>query len=151
MLCLLLIPDGTFARERKSSDDFKPGLVGAVCAGYVYSQSGGMLNCADVQLGWQFNPYLVVGGSVGNTFTEPFEACGFVSVTADARGILPVGRRVSLFGEAALGVGIGYGEDSLVLFHCGPGVRWRSVSFGIFYRQFSDFDNGLLFRVGWHF
>ena len=121
MLCLLLIPDGTFARERKSSDDFKPGLVGAVCAGYVYSQ------------------------------TEPFEACGFVSVTADARGILPVGRRVSLFGEAALGVGIGYGEDSLVLFHCGPGVRWRSVSFGIFYRQFSDFDNGLLFRVGWHF
>lgn len=137
-------------------DNFTPHVAGGLTAGYMLGLgdfSSDAINFMDLNMGWQFNPYFWLGGSIGNSFSyDQFDpATGFVGITANARGFLPLSKKVSLFGEFGIGVGIGYGWcDTDYLLRVGPGVKIGSFTVAPLYNRFGK-SGSMLFQVGWHY
>lgn len=136
--------------------DFEPGVEGSITVGYhlgIGDYGSDAINCVDLNIGWRFSPYFWLGGTVGNTFCYDYfdPMTGFVTLLADVRGILPLGKKSALYGEFGFGGAFGYGDnDSNFQLRIGPGFKIRSISIAALYDKVGE-EDAMLFQVGFCF
>lgn len=136
--------------------DFEPGVEGSITVGYhlgIGDYGSDAINCVDLNIGWRFSPYFWLGGTVGNMFCYDYfdPMTGFVTLLADVRGILPLGKKSALYGEFGFGGAFGYGDnDSNFQLRIGPGFKIRSVSVAALYDKVGE-EDAMLFQVGFCF
>lgn len=149
-------PDYATSSLSQRFSDFEPGLEGSITAGYLLGlgdYAPDAVNCLDLNIGWRFNPYFWLGGTAGNTFYYDYSdpMTGFVSILADVRGILPLGKKCAFYGEFCFGGAFGYGRcDSDYQLRVGPGVKIYKVSVAALYNRVGE-EDAMLFQVGFSF
>lgn len=142
-------------RRPRRFQNFTPHISGSMTMGYMLGlgeYSLDAINFLDLNIGWQFNPYFWVGGSIGHTFFYdiPEELPGFVGIMASTRGSIPVSDKFSFFGEFGIGVGIGYGIcETNYLLRVGPGIKIGNFTVAPLYTKFGEGDGAMLFQVGY--
>ncbi len=149
--------------RKKRSGDFDPHVEGGVYAGYALGLGDFALDaieCLELRVGYRFNPYLALGGSVSNLmfydYPELYEdmpdSNGMIPILADVRGYLPLGKKVSLFADFGLGVNIGYGVcDTDFTYRVGPGINIGKVSIGAIYLHYGENSGAMSFKLGFLF
>lgn len=114
----------------------------------------------ELRIGYRFNPYLFLGGSVSQLMFYDFpklyrdmpDTNGFIPILADFRGYVPLGEKVSLYGDFGLGVNVGYGVcDTDFTYQVGPGIEIGKFSISAIYRDYGENAGGMSFKVGWLF
>ncbi len=151
-----------YQQKSKSSSDFEPGVHGGMSAGYMLGlgdYAPDAINM-EMQIYYQFNPYFGLGGTGGNSFFYDMDVKdedgysvipGFVNFTADAIGILPISKKVSLSCNVGFGVGIGYNSIKTdYLLRVGPSLKMGPVALSALYNKFGEYE-AMLFQIGYRF
>ncbi len=152
----LLLTIGSVSAETPNS--FQPGMKVCMSAGYILGlddYAPDAISLMNVKIHYQFNPYFSLGGTAGGSmFYDMFKddnTPGFINITTDAQGILPVSKKVSLFGEVGFGVGIGISNiDTNYLLRVGPGIIMGPVALSALYNKFGEYE-AMLFQIGYRF
>lgn len=149
--------------KEKRWGDFEPHVEGGVYLGYALGLGDFALDAIEVpelRIGYRFNPYFSLGGSASNLmfydYPELYEGMpdtnGLIPILADARGYLPLGKKVSLFANFGLGVNVGYGVcDTDFTYQVGPGIDIGKISIGIIYRHYGENAGAMSFKLGFLF
>ncbi len=154
----------SFAKPKENRwGDFEPHVEGGIYFGYALGLGVFALDaieCMELRIGYRFNPYFFLGGSASNLMFYDYpklyedmpDTNGFVPILADARAYLPLGEKVSLFGDFGLGVNVGYGVCSTdFTYQVGPGIEIGSFSISAIYRHYGENAGAMSFKVGWTF
>ncbi len=139
----------------KQQGDFKPHVESSVHVGYALGLGDYMPDAVAVEyrIGYRFNPYFSLGGSVGTLlFYDTPDTSGLIPILADARGYLPLGKKVSLYADFGLGANVGYGScNTDFTFQVGPGVQFGKCSISTIYHRYGEGSGGMAFNIGFHF
>lgn len=143
--------------------DFKPHVEGGIFAGYTLGIGDfaiDAIECLELRIGYRFNPYFFLGGSVSHLmfldFPELYEdmpdSNGLIPILADFRGYVPLSEKVSLYADFGLGVNVGYGAcDTDFTFMVGPGFKIGRFAISAVYRYFGEDAGAMSFRIGYTF
>ncbi len=149
------------AKQSSNDYDYDLGFSVNTYLGYMLGLGDYASDAVDVGLKfkYRFNPYFAAGATAGTSMyyelydlTDEITATGTVNFTADIQGVLPIDKKVALFGELGFGVGIGYGWcNTDYLLQVGPGIRIGQITLSAIYQKFGEGDGGISFRLGFGF
>lgn len=136
--------------------DFEPHVEGGVFFGYTMGVGDFDLDAieiSDLRIGYRFNPYFFMGGSVGALlFYDLPDTNGYIPILADFRGYAPLGEKASLYADFGLGVNVGYGIcQTDFTFLVGPGIKIGRFAISAVYRYFGENAGAMSFRIGYTF
>lgn len=142
--------------KEKRQGDFKPRWENSVHVGYVLGIGDYMPDAVvapEYRIGYRFNPYFSLGGSVGNLlFYDTPDTSGLIPILVDARGYLPLGKKISLYTDFGLGANVGYGSFGTdFTLQVGPGVQIGKISISTIYHRYGEDRGGMAFKLGFHF